>query len=283
MPDEVVDQVESKASAEVQAEAHKLGWIPPARFKGDPSRFVDADTYIERGETVLPIVKEQNKRLHAQLTEQSTQLRKLEEALTTATKAIGDLEEKNTVDRQRALDDAKAQLKAQLAQASEDGDHALIAELTGKMVEVQATQVAVPKVEPARTPPAFVAPPELKEWNAENPWYGTDRRRTSLALGIAQELKDAGETATGRAFLDLVAAEVEVTLGGKTTPSASKVEGAGRSGEEPRGSGGKKGYAALPAEAKAACDVDLKKFVGAGKRYKTAAEWQAQYATLYFS
>ena len=59
--------VESAQPPEVQAQAEKMGWIPPSRFRGDPERFVDADVYIERGETVLPIVKEQNKRLHAEV------------------------------------------------------------------------------------------------------------------------------------------------------------------------------------------------------------------------
>ena len=47
--------VESKADAETQAKAEKLGWIPPERFKGDPERFVDADAYIERGE-IAPLL-----------------------------------------------------------------------------------------------------------------------------------------------------------------------------------------------------------------------------------
>ena len=54
--------VESAAAPEVQAEAEKLGWIPATRYKGDAERFVDADEFIKRGETVLPIVKEQNRR-----------------------------------------------------------------------------------------------------------------------------------------------------------------------------------------------------------------------------
>ena len=59
--------VTSAQPIEVQKDAERLGWIPPSRFKGDPTRFVDADIYIKRGEEVLPIVKEQNKRLHTEL------------------------------------------------------------------------------------------------------------------------------------------------------------------------------------------------------------------------
>ena len=59
--------VESGATPEVQAQAEAMGWIPPTRFRGDPERFIDADAYIKRGEEILPIVKEQNKRLQAEL------------------------------------------------------------------------------------------------------------------------------------------------------------------------------------------------------------------------
>ena len=46
MSDVEAPVVESQQPIEVQREAEKMGWIPPTRFKGDPSRFVDADIYI---------------------------------------------------------------------------------------------------------------------------------------------------------------------------------------------------------------------------------------------
>ena len=55
--------VESTATAEQRTAAESMGWIPPERFKGDPERYIDAAEYIDRGEKVLPIIKENNKRL----------------------------------------------------------------------------------------------------------------------------------------------------------------------------------------------------------------------------
>jgi len=43
-----------------------------------------------------------------------------------------------------------------------------------------------------------------------------------------------------------------------------------------------KSYAALPAEAKAACDAEVNRFVGPGKKYQTADAWRARYAEIYF-
>ena len=71
-------------------------------------------------------------------------------------------------------------------------------------------------------------------------------------------------------------------LGESAAPRGDKVEGARNgSGDEPR-SGGRKSYAALPADAKVACDAEARRFVGEGKKYKSAADWRARYAEIYF-
>lgn len=287
MSEEFVPIVESKAAPEIQARAEKMGWIPPSRFKGDPERFVDADSYIERGETILPIVKEHNRRLESELASVRAEARATAEALKAAQTAIEEIEERHTVATQKAVEEARAQVKAQLAAASEAGDHIGVAELTDQLTKLnQAEDAAGPqKKEPrAAEPQAFTPPPEMVEWNKENPWFGKDRRKTALALGIAQELRDAGETAQGRAFFDKVAEELEQTLGKplREEPPASKVEGARSFGEGGGGRSGGKGFESLPADAKAACDADARRFVGPGKKYKDVTAWRKRYAEIYY-
>ena len=275
--------IESAAPPEVQAKAEKLGWIPPARFKGDAARFVDAEEYIERGEIVLPIVKEQNKRLHGEITALQALNTANTAALKAAQDAIAQMEERHTVATQKAVEAARRDLKAQLAQASEAGDHAAVAELTDQMTQLKvAEKAAAPVIKVVEAAPVFVPPASLLEWNQENPWFGVNKRKTALALGIAQELRDAGETTFGRPFFDKVSAELEKELGGSTQPPVDKVEG-GRNGSANDAQGAtKKSYAHLPADAKVACDADARQFVGEGKRYKTQAEWRNRYAELYF-
>lgn len=282
MSDQEQEQVESAQPAEVQAAAEKMGWIPPSRFRGSADKFVDADVYIKRGEEVLPIVREQNKRLHTELDNLRRESSATAAALKAAQTAIEQIEERHTVDTQKAVEAARRQVKAQLSAASEAGDHEGVAELTDQLTQLNVV-VPVAKPEPVQQQaPVFTPPPDLKEWNDENPWFGTDKRKTSLALGIAQELRDGGETGTGRAFFEKVGAEVDKMLGtGRQEPRGDKVEGArGGVGSEGRGSSGK-GYAALPADAKAACDSESRRFVGEGKRYKTIADWRSRYAEIY--
>lgn len=271
-----VPVVESHAPVEVQQAAEKMGWIPPSRFKGDPERFIDADTYVKRGEEVLPIVREQNKRLHAELDTLKSESAKTRQALADAQKAIDQMEERHTVATQKAVEDARKQLKAQLAAASEAGDHEGVAELTDQLTKMPA---APEKTSVVPEPAAYVPPPELAAWQSENPWFGTNKRKTALALAIAQELRDAGETATGRVFFDKVKAELETDT---TTPPTDKVAPARGSAEGGGSSGGKQGYSSMPADARAACDADARRFVGEGKKYKTLADWRSRYAEIYF-
>lgn len=287
MSDATETLVTSSADAETQARAEKLGWIPPARFKGDPERFVDAAEYIERGETVLPIVKEQNRRLEQQIAELTRRNEATAQALTQATQAIDEMQERHSVETQKAVERARKELKAQLAAASEAGDHEGVAELTDKLVQMNAAEKdAEEGKEPKKAAPApYVPPAELTEWNADNPWFGKDRRKTALALGIAQELREAGDKSIGREFFDKVTEELNKTLGQSGEPAssaASKVEGARNGSDSDSRSGPQKSYANLPADAKEACDKDAKQFVGPGKKYKTQAEWRSRYAQLYF-
>lgn len=273
--------VTSAQPIEVQKDAERLGWIPPSRFKGDPTRFVDANIYIKRGEEVLPIVKEQNKRLHTELDSLKRESQATAHALKAAQDAIAQMEERHTVATQKAVEDARRQVKAQLAAASEAGDHEGVAELTEQLTKMAVTEPAAAKA-PAPTPePQFTPPADLVEWNAENPWFGINKRKTALALAVAQELREQGETSSGRTFYDKVLAEVDKELGVQQ-PRGDKVEGA-RGSDGGNASGGRgKTYAALPSDARAACDADAKRFVGADKKYKTINDWRARYAEIYF-
>jgi len=283
--------IESKATPEQQAAAEKTGWIPPSRYKGEPERFIDADLYLERAETVLPIVKKQLAEVRAENTGLRTDYQKTQAALKDALERLDQIEERHSVETQRAVEAAKRGLKAQLAEASEAGDHAAVAELTQQMVDLNTAEKEPPakkkeeaKVEDSPFTPAQKA--EMDAWNERNPWFGTNKRKTALAIAIAGELREAGNQKQGAAFYDDVAAEVEKTLEpAKAEPreASDKVEGARQSGEGTRAAAaGKKSYQHLSAEAKAACDADIRKFVGEGKRYKDAASYRANWANLYF-
>lgn len=78
------DSQHVESSPEVVAEARQLGWVPQEEFRGDQSRWVDADSFVKRGHEVMPILKANNARLMGEVTS-------LKATLTEATQAIAQL------------------------------------------------------------------------------------------------------------------------------------------------------------------------------------------------
>jgi len=275
--------IESRATPEQRVAAERMGWIPETRYKGKPEDFVDAPEYLRRGEEVLPIVKKQNERLHQELAGVRNENASIRQALAQATAAIEDLKEIHSVETQKAVEQARRDIKAQLAEASREGDHQGVAELTDqltKLNDAKAEAKETPVVTPP--PPPMRVRPDVLEWNRDNPWFGQDKPRTALLLGCCEELRAEGSTLSGREFFE-AAAERANRLLAPPKQEIDKVEGARNSGEEgssiPRG----QSFAALPKEARDECDKQAADFVGKGKRYPTKEAWRNRYAQLYFN
>ncbi len=282
MDDEAV-VIESAASAEVQAKAEAEGWIPPARFKGDAERFVDAEEYLRRGEEVLPIVKKHNERLKGELAATNARLAEMQESLKTAQAALDGIEERHSAETARKVAEAKADLRASLQAASEAGDHAAVAEITEKMTELNATPAEPAKKEEkkeAKVPTAAEIHPDFPAWMEANPKFGRDRKWTAMAQAVAVELREGGETAVGRAFFDKVALQTNKELGLTHQPPGDKTEGGKHNTGGDTGSRGK-GYNSLPADAKKECDAGIPRFVGPNKKYKDEASYRANWAAIY--
>lgn len=262
----------------VEAKASALGWVPQEQFRGDPERWVDAETFVRRGEEVLPIIKKNNEHLQEQVARLKAELDASKESVS-ALKAFYDESLKTQVEA------AKVKLLAEIREAREAGDVDREESLREDLTDLRAKEREVK----APAPTATAAPaldPVFVAWKNEpqNAWFEKDKRRTSLALGIAQELRENPENngLVGRAFFDKVAAEVEKVFGAPAS-SVSKVEGSRNTGDSggtpaPRG----KGYASLPAEAKAACDRQGAKLVGKGRAFETNEAWRAEYARIYY-
>lgn len=281
---------------EVETRARALGWSPKEQFRGKAEHWVDAETYVKRGEEVMPILKENNKRLENDLADTRTQLAKAQKLIEESQAAIKELGKFNSEVMRERAEQKKADLVAGLKQAKKDGDVDAEVDLTTQLAEhTQAIAEAdkKPVVETkAETPPAdqttATAKAEWTQWTADNPWYTSDPIKRNLANGIAEKLRLDKSPLIGRAFFDEVAKQVDAYSGGNSRREApDKLEGGGRgSGVGGGGGGGEpaaKSWADLDADAKAACDRFNKTLVGPGKSYKTVEDWRKAYAADYFS
>lgn len=278
-------------SEQVEAEARQMGWKPQEEFKGDPDKWIDAETFVERGKTVLPILRKDNEKLHGHIGQLTEQVSHLQGLLTESQESIKALMEFHDQDAKRRVDAAIRKVKSELTSAQAAGDHEAVAELTDQLVDLKA---AAKEEKPASKKPdgedhGGVAPkkdfskePWFVQWRSENSWYGNDQVKTAVANSIAMRLRAEGDTSMNEAFLNKVAEQTERELAqyGGGGRAAQRVEaGAGRGNG---GGGGSKTYADLPADAKAACDKQGQRLVGEGRAFKTQQDWRKYYVDLYY-
>jgi len=292
-----MSDTETVDTTEVEQQARELGWAPQADFKGDPEKWVDAKTYLERGEQVLPIVKATNRRLREDLTRQAAETAAMKAALAQSQETIAALQEFHEADTKDRVDRARKDLLEQLKQAKRDENVDREVELTDELSRLNtAVAEAKPKertngsgTADPQPPRDYTKDPEFVAWHEENQWYGTDFGRTNIARGIAQQLRLNGDQTTGRAFLDRVVEGTQKEIQRLTgRPAPSKVEGS-RGGDGGGGGGGGggpngKSYNDLPAAAKEVCDKFAadSRLVGPGKLHKDIKSFRESYVKEFY-
>ena len=152
-----------------------MGWTPREQFKGDPAKWVDAETFVRRGEEFLPFVKANNKRLERELEKANGEIAKLGKAVERSIDHISKAE-------QRAYERARKDLEAELEQAVLNNDADGIRAVAKDIVELER-EVA----KPAKT-----EEPDLSEFKAANPWFETDEAMTMAAVAYAGKLASQG-------------------------------------------------------------------------------------------
>lgn len=277
---------EQNETSNVEKTAREMGWRPLEEFRGDSSKWVDAETFVSRGEHFLPIIKADRDRLREQNAQIVASLAETKQLLAASQEAIAELRKYHDEDTKRAVDKARKDLVAQLKQARDDGDVDLEVTLQSQINKIDvAKSAAPPPPAPAPTPSAATIDPEFAAWEADNPWFKTDRKKHALAMAIAQELRDdpANAGLVGRKFYDKVTEGVEAYLGPAGSPPASKVAGGRPTGSAGSGASVRaRSFADLPEDAKLACASFAKKLVGPGRAYKDLDAWQSEYTKRYF-
>lgn len=231
--DDVKDEItEAPAPSEVEEKALKGGWIPKSEFKGDPAKWRSAEEFVERGETLLPIMK-------ATVARQAREIAALERAQKEVTEYL-------TRSEKLAYDRAIKDLKAKQIEAVSVADTETFAKLDQEIAELSRE---TPR------PPAHVKntdDPVFTEWLGRNKWAESDE--VMIAYAETQgEFLTRTTNKRGSDLLEEITKEVKAKFPNKFTnprrDEAPPVEG----GSPPSRKGGKT-FADLPAEAKAACE-----------------------------
>lgn len=247
VPNEGTDDAQQDASLSAEDRAMAMGWTPQTQFKGDPAKWVDAETFVKRGEEFLPFLKANNRRLEQAHDRAVAKIAALEKAVQTSIQHISRAD-------QRAYAKARADLDAELEQYAAAGNVEAVKAVTKDILDLQNETTAK-----ADAPDV---PPEMAAWQEANPWYGTDKALTAAARAIADDVFEEGYT--GKAQLAEVDRRIRAEFPAKfakpTNPNRKlpgAVEGVGTA---PRRSG--KTYSDLPPEARAMCDSFVRDIKG---------------------
>lgn len=163
--DLVVEKEEPVTPDPIEVKARTQGWVPKEDFRGDPSKWVDHKTFVERGENILPIMRERNKQLSKDITEVKESVKEIKEFY------------KNS--EERAYQKALRELEQRKLEAVENADVESYRAAESERAELEKSKPVV-TAQPQE-------PPEMAAFRGNNSWYGTDPEMTTEAdaLGAA--------------------------------------------------------------------------------------------------
>jgi len=223
----------------VEERARNMGWLDKEEFEkvgGNPDQWRPADEFLERGENIMPILKERLTKLEDSLSAKSSQLEKVTNSLTKFAEF-----HKGTY--KRAYEKAKRDIQIVMQQAREDGDFEAYEAAVNEKTRLENEEKQISGEQSTDVVPEFY------DFQKANPWYGKDLAMTVFidAIGgdIAKRVSNDVEF-----YAELEKAARQEFPHKFTRVTANAVEGGG--GSSDGGSNNKKTWRDLPKEAQEA-------------------------------
>jgi len=241
-----------------EAEARSEGWVPEDEWQGDedrkPKEFVDAKTFVERGEKISGHLKKKLERMEAELND-----------VKSSANEFRTMAQKNLEREQREKAKLLKSLEEERAKAVTDGDGQRFNELDSEIAELRSETQEDPSVETHKR--------LVDKFVSENSWYTSNEKLAGYADGIAERVASAGYT--GEAYFNELARRVKETFPEEfENPNRTKqtVESGGdREERDPK----PKSWNALPKEAKAQCEKFMRDIPGFKKEdYLANYDWE---------
>lgn len=258
-------------SNDAEVRARRLGWVPKEEFKGDPDKHRSAEEFLERGETILPILQRDNKRLHEGFG-------KLERELKETRESAAGVEELVRKQAEREYKKELRDLERRLDAAIETADVTQARQIRAEITELQGGEPA-PKREPK--PVGEVdqpkVDPEIQSWITENPWFDKSAALRSYAV---EEYGELEQRYPGKSRTELLAEVKQRTVERfpekfginpkREGAAAVAAPGGVATTRKPTG----RTYDDLPVDAKRACDKYVRTIPGyTREKYCQAYDW----------
>lgn len=185
----------SEIERNYEQEAHAQGWRPQEEFSGDPEKWVDAKTFVDRGDKYVGIMKDRYDKLEKRLKDRDADV-----------ETIKNQYKRLEQDKAREIDGLIKQLESQRKTAVTNGDGEAFDRAEKELVDAKAAKQQIEQS------PSGPQPQWAKEWMSENEWYGKDRAATVLAETFSEELRKAQPWLGEREFMDKVTEYVQTEL-----------------------------------------------------------------------
>lgn len=263
---------------QVESEARQGGWVPKEEFRGSETEWVDAETFVERGRQINPILRANNERLKKELDAERKRFEKEMDEMRKSTEQVKTFIQEAAERKQKTLEKQLKDLRAARSEATAQEDHERAAELEEQIDEVR-DQVKAAKEAPKQEEPKPSADPEvtpeMRGWFKENSWFDSEdyQEETALVATLGRTVRQKHPTVDGVEFLRLLDEQIDKFLpevrASKKRGGANPMSGARASRTTPE----KRSYENLPQEAKAACDKYVKQKLMTRDEYVATYDW----------
>lgn len=198
VPDQSPDPTEVVAS--------RYGWVPKDKYRGNPDNWKPADQFMDDGLKFNKNIKRELDQVKASLAENNR-----------VGQAFAKFHEEAMAKKDQEIKDAIAETRRQLRVAVREGNDDLAETLEAReeLLREEQANLKAQKVEP---PTSNVIKPDgspneenlvLTEWIEDgNMWFRENVKLRNHAISLGQQMRAAGDTTTGRRFLDAVAQQM---------------------------------------------------------------------------
>jgi len=162
--------------ADIEARARANGWRPLEQWKGDPNRWVDAETFMRYSDGNYGVLMERNRRMESRITEQSQQISEMRDIMVQQNERMRRAE---TV----GYNKAKRELETQKQEAIRNADAIEVQRIDQEIEQLGPDPKVQAEVERRNEAARAQQPdPVVTDWVQENPWVTANAAAWDMAV-----------------------------------------------------------------------------------------------------